>query len=117
MEIAFAGSLLVLTGTEPLWLQSDVIGEGLAAHSLRFAFWALTFFAVPLCFGSIVGAHAQESAAIIRAVILNRLRAASLRSASGQSRRFSARLQTSGSLREPTFGYAASPDSTGHKLT
>ena len=56
MKIAFAGSLLVMTGTAPLWLRGDVIGEGLVAHFLLLAFWAMIIVGAPLCFGAVAGA-------------------------------------------------------------
>ena len=55
MKIAFAGLLLVATGTAPLWLRGDVIREGLAAHFLLLAFWAMILIGAPLCFGAIAG--------------------------------------------------------------
>ena len=55
-ENRFAGSLLVMTGTAPLWLRGDVIGEGLVAHFLLLAFWAMIVVGVPLCFGAVAGA-------------------------------------------------------------
>ncbi len=58
MKIGLASCLLAATGAAPLWLRSDIVGEGLLGHFLLLAFWALTIFGVPLCFGSIVGALA-----------------------------------------------------------
>jgi hypothetical protein len=55
MKITFAGSLLVVTGTAPLWLRGDVIGEGLVAHFLLLAFWAMISVGAPLCVGSVAG--------------------------------------------------------------
>jgi hypothetical protein len=56
MKIGFAGFLLLLTGTIPLWLRGDIIGEGLVAHFSLLAFWTMIIVGVPLCSGSIVGA-------------------------------------------------------------
>lgn len=56
MKIGLAGFLLAVTGTAPLWLRGDIVGEGLVPHLLLLAFWPLTVFGVPLCFGSIIGA-------------------------------------------------------------
>jgi hypothetical protein len=58
MKIGLAGSLLAVTGTAPLWLRGDIVGEGLLMNLLLLAFWVLTVFGVPLCFGQIVGALA-----------------------------------------------------------
>lgn len=55
MKIAFAGSLLIATAAAPFWLRGDVIGEGLAAHLLLLAFWAMIGVGAPLCLGSIAG--------------------------------------------------------------
>jgi len=55
MKIAFAGSLLFVTAAAPLWLRGDVIGEGLAAHLLLLAFWAMIGVGAPLCLGSLAG--------------------------------------------------------------
>lgn len=55
MKIAVAGSLLLVTAAAPLWLRGDFIGEGLTAHLLLLAFWAMIGFGVPLCLGSLAG--------------------------------------------------------------
>jgi hypothetical protein len=54
MKIGFAGFLLAATSA-PFWLRGDLIGEGLLAYLSLLAFWAMIFFGVPLCLGSIVG--------------------------------------------------------------
>jgi len=54
-KVGFSGSMLAVTGTAPLWLRGDVIGEGLVAHLLLLAFWAMIIVGVPLCFGSVAG--------------------------------------------------------------
>lgn len=55
MKISFAGSLLIVTAAAALWLRGDVIGEGLVAHLLLLAFWAMMTVGVPLCLGSVAG--------------------------------------------------------------
>lgn len=55
MKIAFAGSLLIVTAAAPLWLRGDIIGEGLVAHLLLLAFWAMKSVGAPLCLGSAAG--------------------------------------------------------------
>lgn len=56
LKIGLAGLLLAATGTAPLWLRGDIVGEGLVAHVLLLAFWAMSLFGIPLCFGSTIGA-------------------------------------------------------------
>lgn len=55
MKIACAGSLLLVAAAAPLWLRGDVIGEGLAAHLLLLAFWAMIGVGAPLGLGSVAG--------------------------------------------------------------
>lgn len=55
MKIAVAGSLLLVTAAAPLWIRGEIIGEGLAAHLLLLAFWAMIGLGAPLCLGSVVG--------------------------------------------------------------
>lgn len=54
MKIAF-GFPLIVTAAAPLWLRSDIIGEGLVPHLLLHAFWAMKSVGAPLCLGSVSG--------------------------------------------------------------